>query len=95
MKTIEGYWDQITKLLTEVNMSLSKDEEKDLYNQFTEEEKKIFHKITEALDGEESLFDDLINCKNEAQIKELLSLLLQNQNFIEKVNKILLKKSLE
>ena len=95
MKNIENYWKEIKKALTNISMTLSDEEENELLRQFNGEEKIIFQKILEQIDGIDGNYVDMLNGKSEDSIKKLISLLINNPNFIEKLNRILLKKTIE
>jgi len=95
MKNIENCWKEIKKALINIDMTLSDEEENELFSQFNEEEKIIYQKILDQMDGIEGNYFDMLNGNNENSIKKLISLLLNNPNFIEKLNRILLKKTIE
>ncbi|TFG17248.1 MAG: hypothetical protein EU531_03890 [Promethearchaeota archaeon] len=95
MKNIENYWKEIKKALINIDMTLSDEEENELFSQFNEEEKYIFQKVLDQMDGIDGNYSDMLNGNNETSIKKLLSLLLNNPNFIENLNRILLKKTIE
>ncbi|MEJ2296435.1 MAG: hypothetical protein P8Y23_16920 [Candidatus Lokiarchaeota archaeon] len=94
MKDIETYWNELIKIITHINMTLSDEEEVDLLAQFNDEEEYLFKMILQQID-EINDFNNILNVKNEAQIKKLISSLLENQGFIKKINAILLKQSLK
>jgi hypothetical protein len=94
MKDIEKYWNELRKIVTPLNMTLSDKEESDLLAQFNEEEKDLFKMILQEMD-ETNDFNSILLENFENPIKRLISLLLENPNFIDKVKTILLEQSLK
>lgn len=94
MKDIEKYWNELKKIITHLNMTLSDKEERDLLAQFNEEERDLFKTILQELDEKNDFDKDLIEYYT-PPIRELISLLIENPSFINKVKAILLEQSLK
>lgn len=94
MKDIEKYWNEFKNIIIHLNMTLSDKEERDLLAKFNEEERDLFKSILQEID-ETNDFDNNLIEYYKPRIKKLISLLIENPNFIKKVKTILLEQSLK